>query len=333
MQNNCIAHALSTDGSLAFLEELSHTLQTGVRSEHPSDNEHRLVWSSNNLAGQAMQIDLKSGARLMNLAVRGDYDVEFELVQQRCCVTLCFFRTHSMQICTSDGSSLTTAPGYFTLARTRQPTRFFCRSFTRIGHDQLMVQFELPQLYDWLPPTGWSTKLGSLLREEEPFTHLQGAIPAKASRLLNDISQCTLAGPMRSLYLEEKVAELVMSALDSLFGFTRSGGESAQRDAKQLEYARGALLQTIDAPPSLHELARLSGLNDRRLKEGFKARFGTTVFGFVRRERMARAHSLLRDRRSVTEVALSVGYANPSKFAAAFRREFGVVPSALSPAL
>jgi AraC-like DNA-binding protein len=43
---------------------------------------------------------------------------------------------------------------------------------------------------------------------------------------------------------------------------------------------------------------------------------------------MEEAARLLRDRRhSVTEIAMRVGYANPSKFAAAFRKHFGVPPS------
>ncbi|PAM43398.1 hypothetical protein CEJ63_24455 [Acinetobacter baumannii] len=34
---------------------------------------------------------------------------------------------------------------------------------------------------------------------------------------------------------------------------------------------------------------------------------------------------------SVTEVAMACGYANPSKFSAAFRRVFGTLPSAWLP--
>jgi AraC-like DNA-binding protein len=45
---------------------------------------------------------------------------------------------------------------------------------------------------------------------------------------------------------------------------------------------------------------------------------------------MERARQLLLERNlNVSEVALRVGYQNPSKFAAAFRREFGISPSSL----
>jgi len=43
---------------------------------------------------------------------------------------------------------------------------------------------------------------------------------------------------------------------------------------------------------------------------------------------MKRAKELLRFGDSVTDTALAVGYANPAKFSAAFRRWVGMTPSA-----
>ena len=66
------------------------------------------------------------------------------------------------------------------------------------------------------------------------------------------------------------------------------------------------------------------------LKGGFRTLSGTPVFAYLRQLRMEEARRLLRKRHlDVSEVAQRVGYANPSKFAAAFRREFGMSPSAL----
>jgi AraC-like DNA-binding protein len=57
--------------------------------------------------------------------------------------------------------------------------------------------------------------------------------------------------------------------------------------------------------------------------------FGTTVFGYLRARRMERARALLEaGKATVLEAAALVGYSNPSNFAAAFRREFGVNPKA-----
>lgn len=92
--------------------------------------------------------------------------------------------------------------------------------------------------------------------------------------------------------------------------------------------ARSILLARMTAPPRLPELARLAGLNEAKLKAGFRARFGDTVYGTLRRHRLDEARRLLGEGRcNVTEVALRVGYSNPSKFAAAFKAAFGVSPS------
>jgi len=90
----------------------------------------------------------------------------------------------------------------------------------------------------------------------------------------------------------------------------------------------------IEADPgrnwTIRALARAVGVNERKLKSGFRARFGLPVHAWLTRARLQAAHALLAEgRRSVTEVSLAVGYANPSHFALLFRRCYGIAPSAL----
>ena len=123
--------------------------------------------------------------------------------------------------------------------------------------------------------------------------------------------------------------------------FLPHAGELAGRDDRlavegdgtvieRLERVRLRLVQRLEAPPTLAELARTAGFSETRLKGGFRALFGTSIFAYLRQARMEEAHRLfLEHHLNVTEVAQRVGYANPSKFAAAFRRQFGMSPSAL----
>jgi AraC-like DNA-binding protein len=116
--------------------------------------------------------------------------------------------------------------------------------------------------------------------------------------------------------------------VDHLEGEREASARLSAHDIGRLERARRILVSRMTAPPRLPELARLAGLNEAKLKAGFRARFGETVYGHLRRLRLEEAHRLLRQERyDVTEVALRVGYANPSKFAAAFKALFGVSPS------
>lgn len=98
----------------------------------------------------------------------------------------------------------------------------------------------------------------------------------------------------------------------------------------QIFAADNYLKETFISPPSVLELANIVGLNHMTLKRGFHLSFNTTVYGRLRTIRMIEAKRLLANGKTVTEAALGVGYSNPSKFAAAFKRELGLNPSKFS---
>lgn len=84
----------------------------------------------------------------------------------------------------------------------------------------------------------------------------------------------------------------------------------------------------MENPPSLLDLARQVGINDRKLKQGFRQVFGTTVFGYLHDYRMEQARLLLIEQKlAIALVAHTVGYSHLSHFATAFRKKFGVNPS------
>lgn len=100
----------------------------------------------------------------------------------------------------------------------------------------------------------------------------------------------------------------------------------SQIDSK-IERADKYLKAHLSDPPAVITLANFVGLNHMTMKRGFRRLYGRTVYGRLRFWRMRRAEALITNGMTVTEAALEVGYANPSKFAAAFRRENGRNPS------
>ncbi len=101
-----------------------------------------------------------------------------------------------------------------------------------------------------------------------------------------------------------------------------------KRSAKRLEEARRILDEEYSDPPSLLALARRVGLNDFKLKRGFRTLFETTVFGYVRRVRMEKALAMLQiGPFNVSEVATAAGYTCLGHFSVAFRKRFGIAPS------
>lgn len=158
-----------------------------------------------------------------------------------------------------------------------------------------------------------------------------GQTMPEMQQVLQQILDCPFAGQTRNLYLEAKSLELVALRLEPMTAGERELVRSPQlklADIGGLYQAREILRDRFTDPPSLLELAQQVGLNDYKLKLGFKQIFGTTVFGYVWERRMQTARELLHTQQMTIQlVALLVGYACPSRFTAAFKKQFGVTPT------
>lgn len=79
---------------------------------------------------------------------------------------------------------------------------------------------------------------------------------------------------------------------------------------------------------SVSELASIARQDVRSFTRSFYAATGFAPYAYFTFRRMELAkHLLCNPLRSITEVAQTVGYANPSKFSAAFKRTYGITPS------
>ncbi|MBD2355418.1 helix-turn-helix transcriptional regulator [Tolypothrix sp. FACHB-123] len=147
---------------------------------------------------------------------------------------------------------------------------------------------------------------------------------------LEQIINCPFTGLTKKLYLESKCLELIALKLEQLAASENSSTKVTilkGDDIDRIHYAKEILAQNLDNPPSLIELARQVGLNDYKLKLGFRQVFGTTAFSYLHQQRMEKARQLLLEgQMNVKEVARAVGYTNQSHFATAFRKQFGTNP-------
>lgn len=101
-------------------------------------------------------------------------------------------------------------------------------------------------------------------------------------------------------------------------------------DQERLEKSRLILKENLEFPPGIKMLARMAGLNEHKLKTGFKQLFGEPPITYLRRLRMEKAKALLQKPGvSVTQAALQVGYSNPSAFSASFAKHYGYPPGRL----
>lgn len=162
---------------------------------------------------------------------------------------------------------------------------------------------------------------------------LHRPMTAQQMTIVQSILGDTLSPGLRRLYLEAKGLELIALTLHGLTQSTSSRSDQPislrRADRERILQAAAMLTRDLSNPPTLDALATHVGLSVYKLKAGFRAIYQTTVYGYLHREQMQRARALLLTTdQSVGEVALAVGYLNPSKFAAAFRRTFDVAPKA-----
>lgn len=105
----------------------------------------------------------------------------------------------------------------------------------------------------------------------------------------------------------------------------------ATRAMRMLIRAREHVLNNLTDPPDLVSLARYAGTNRTTLQALFRKHLGTTVYQYVKEQRLQRARQLLETgAESVESVAVAVGYASGSELARAFGTRFGLSPAALT---
>ena len=171
------------------------------------------------------------------------------------------------------------------------------------------------------------SRVCAFLAESGPDTLVLPLAPA-ARLALESIRRCPFAGTFRTLALTARANDLLVEFLTALdAGHPERPIAPLRSVDDRLRAAASRLAQSLEHPPALADLARAVGLSETTLKRGFHQVYGTTVFGHLRVLRMQRARALLQSgEATVLEAASLVGYSNPSNFAAAFRREFGVNP-------
>lgn len=86
--------------------------------------------------------------------------------------------------------------------------------------------------------------------------------------------------------------------------------------------------QNLETLPSLADIAMKVGTHEKRLSGIFRARLGTTVFGYIREARLLRGQELLlAGAMSMQDIAEHIGFKSAANFATAFRERFAMTPS------
>lgn len=157
-----------------------------------------------------------------------------------------------------------------------------------------------------------------------------GAIDPAIQEVVHQILHHRYAGDLQKLFLLSKSIELLVLCAESCHVATHKKEEyiKTAADKERIIAARDLVNERVHCPPNLSEIARIVGLNEYKLKRGFKEIFQTTVFGYLSEQRLLLARQYLRDTdKTAAEISFELGYSTPQHFNNAFKKRFGTTPN------
>lgn len=157
--------------------------------------------------------------------------------------------------------------------------------------------------------------------------------PTSIRCIVNEMHSKQIETASDRFWLEAKSVEIlstITEMLEKQADLNRQAPvELTRRERKAIHQVYDLLLSSLETEWTIHELARKVGINDNKLKRGFKSIFGTSVYACLQQHRMTKAAEALRhSQESITMIALDVGYSSPAHFAKIFKRYFGMTPRA-----
>ncbi|MDB2383932.1 helix-turn-helix transcriptional regulator [Flavobacteriaceae bacterium] len=147
--------------------------------------------------------------------------------------------------------------------------------------------------------------------------------------ILNQMYQQSLNLSMYKLYLRGKIFELMSLyfSKDKEMDIEQCPFLADDNNIKKIKKAKEIIISRMIEPPTLVQLSKEVDISLKKLKQGFKQVYGTSVFSFLIDYKMQVSKRLLSSGEyNVNEVALKVGYSTATHFINAFKKKFGTTP-------
>lgn len=146
---------------------------------------------------------------------------------------------------------------------------------------------------------------------------------------MNEILNCSYTEGLKLMFIESKCTELLVlqaEAFESAAAQNKNSPFQSAYDKDCIYHARDYLVRNILQPPSVAQLAKICGINEFKLKKGFKGLFNKSIFGYLSDHKLNYARQLLHEGTPIKSVAFQLGYSSVQHFSNAFRKKFAVPP-------
>lgn len=199
----------------------------------------------------------------------------------------------------------------------------------REDHDQLILRLAAHQVQDV------AAQIGNVSPEAlRRFPLLAGPLQPGLTRFLAgalELQSTTEGKARRSATIEAIIIESLLLPHAEQLGLGQARALVGR--AALVRRVKDELLADESSPPALSQVAKRLGVSVRTIQIAFRSETGQTPTGWLREERLLRAHRQLlsNDPRSttVTKVASDLGFFHMGDFGQQFKSRFGVSPSAV----
>ncbi|MBB5645391.1 helix-turn-helix domain-containing protein [Pedobacter cryoconitis] len=153
-------------------------------------------------------------------------------------------------------------------------------------------------------------------------------IGAEIERCVSSMLNCSYINELKSTYLSAKSTELLILLAHATSDKQEITGIKTSADKDKIYGVKEFLDRCYTEEISLDKLCTGFGLNEFKLKKGFKDIFNTSVIDYLISRRLEESYPLLAEKKlNISEVAYKVGYSSPSHFSKSFKKRFGFTPS------
>lgn len=176
-----------------------------------------------------------------------------------------------------------------------------------------------------LEPTLLSETLGEAVRSFEllSFPKLQDALLQRIVLAL--LEEGKQKNNLHQLYVESLVQTLSVHLVKH-YAIHKPRSER-DNPSPRLERVMDYIQDNLNQPISLHELARVAHQSVYHFSREFKRVTGKSPYQYILSQRLECAKKLLKKNLSIAEVAYTVGFADQSQLARAFKSAFGFSPT------
>jgi AraC-like DNA-binding protein len=176
-----------------------------------------------------------------------------------------------------------------------------------------------------------SPVLQSLLQNTQPLLFEQMIYPS-LQRIVNEIVTEPVDETFQLFFLRVKAEELICRLLMELEKRDEKHLSALNiHDIQNIYKVKEQMLEHLETPPVINELAVYASMSPSKLKRLFKQIFGNSIFSYYQEFRMKEAARLLKEEKlSVSDVGYQLGFTNLSHFSRVFKEHIGMKPKQYS---